>query len=160
MNAASLQISAVLAPKATLSDGQYGFCASHSSARALKGGECVVLNLLYLVCIASMLRCVGGTRSESGGLSRKERCVCKAFSLNEVWGKVKHIWQVSPLSKFLSTILISLFISGVLHFIMKSFTQSFMLKGECLKWGIFELNIFNFSRNWLIWNRCSNHSEA
>lgn len=40
MNAASLQISAVLAAKATLRDGQHGFCVCHSSERALKGAEC------------------------------------------------------------------------------------------------------------------------
>lgn len=59
MNAASLQISAALAAKTSLRDGQYGFCVCHSSERALKGEDCVVFSLLYLVCIALMLRCAG-----------------------------------------------------------------------------------------------------
>ena len=71
MNAASFQISAVLAAKATLRDGQYGLCVCHSSEHTLKGEEeCVVFNLLYLVCIAFTLRCTGGVRAKAGVLSR------------------------------------------------------------------------------------------
>lgn len=104
MNAASLQISAVLAAKATLRDGQYGLCVCHSSERALKGEECVLFNLLYPVCIASMLRCVGGVRAESGVLSRwwsqdlvycqeKKDNFCKVFSQNQDLDKLKHELQ-------------------------------------------------------------------
>ena len=46
-------------------------CVCHSSVPTLKGeGECVVFNLLYLVCIAFTLRCPGGVRAKVGVLSR------------------------------------------------------------------------------------------
>ena len=71
MSAASFQILAVLAAKATLRDGQYGSCVHHSSAHTLKGEEeCVVFSLLYLVYVAFTLRCTGGVRAKAGVLSR------------------------------------------------------------------------------------------
>jgi hypothetical protein len=90
VNVASLQISAVLAAKTTLRDGQYGFCVRHLSEKALKGEECMVSNLLYLVCIAFTLRCVRGARSESGVLAGKEKSFYKVYSQNKVSHNLIH----------------------------------------------------------------------
>lgn len=51
--------------------GNMAVCVCHSSVPTLKGeGECVVFSLLYLVCIAFMLRRTGGVRAKAGVLSR------------------------------------------------------------------------------------------
>lgn len=69
MNAASLQISAVQAAKATLRDGQHGSCVWHSSEEALKGAECGFLPSVPGVDCLHAEVC-WGVRSESGVLAR------------------------------------------------------------------------------------------